>query len=327
MINLRECQNKNEWDDYILDNGGHPLQLWGWGSLKSAHGWQVERLFCYDETDLIIGSAQVLIRKLPMPFRSLCYIPRYLIKTGDKSEEILKTIANHVKRKYHSVLLKVEPDSENFEIDGFMATSNYILPSKTIILDLLKTDSELMADMAKKTRQYIRKSINEVGEIRLVKSRDELKDCLDLYHQTADRANFSLHNDEYYDDVFDKLGEFSQLFAAFIDGKPIAFLWLTISGETAFELYGGMNEVGQKLRANYALKWYAVLKCKDWGLSRYDFGGIIDGGVGVFKKNWASQEVDLAGSFDMPLSSFYKLWEKGLPKAKKAIRRLKSLTK
>jgi len=27
MITLRQCHDKEEWDDYILENGGHPLQL------------------------------------------------------------------------------------------------------------------------------------------------------------------------------------------------------------------------------------------------------------------------------------------------------------
>jgi len=324
MTNLKRCQNKNEWDEYVLEHDCHPLQLWGWGDLKSAHGWSADRLFFYDDNEELTGAVQLLIRRLPWPFRALCYVPRGPIVGEKYKDKLLIALAEYSKKNYHAVLLKVEPDDNNSLGDGFIETKNYILPSKTIILDLNLPESDLMAAMAKKTRQYIRKSSSEVMSIQAIKDRKGLGECLALYHQTAERAKFNLHDDSYYYDVFDKLGEFSQLFVAYGKDQPIAFLWLAISGDTAYELYGGMNDEGQNLRANYALKWHAIRKCKEWGLSRYDFGGIIEGGVGTFKKNWAESETDLAGSFDKPLSVYYGIWDKFLPTIKRIIRKIKA---
>jgi peptidoglycan pentaglycine glycine transferase (the first glycine) len=100
-------------------------------------------------------------------------------------------------------------------------------------------------------------------------------------------------------------------------------LWIAISADTAYELYGGMNEDGQRLRANYALKWHVIRKVKEWGLSQYDFGGLVVGGVSVFKQGWASEEASFAGTFDLPLSPAYGLWSKGLPKAKAVLQKLR----
>jgi len=44
MTTLRLCQDQEVWDDYVLEQEGHPLQLWGWGQVKAAHGWSTERL-------------------------------------------------------------------------------------------------------------------------------------------------------------------------------------------------------------------------------------------------------------------------------------------
>ena len=123
------------------------------------------------------------------------------------------------------------------------------------------------------------------------------------------------------------MGDHAQVFAAYEDNQPVAFLWLAISANTAFELYGGMNETGQRLRANYALKWHAISKCQEWGIKRYDFGGLIDGGVSTFKMGWAIGETELAGTFDKPLSASYSLWTKTLPVAKKSVRAIKGLFK
>jgi len=119
------------------------------------------------------------------------------------------------------------------------------------------------------------------------------------------------------------MGDHSPVFAAYVDGKPVAFLWMAISADTAYELYGGMNEDGQQLRANYALKWHVIRKVREWGLTKYDFGGLVVGGVSIFKQGWSSEETSFSGTFDKPLSPLYAIWSKGLPKAKAVIHKIR----
>ena len=326
MKTIRQCTDKQEWDDYVLENGGHPLQLWGWGDLKSANGWSADRLLLTEDDGKIIGAAQVLYRKLIWPFKSIAYIPRGPVVDEFNRVILLIKLTEYVKSSHHPIALSIEPDTEEFTIPkAWIKSKNHILPAETLILDLNKSEDQLQSEMVKKTRQYIRKSSNEATIIKKIHSREELKKCLDLYHDTSKRAKFSLHNDQYYYDMFEKMGDFAPLFATYTDDQPVAFLWLAISSSTAFELYGGMNEIGQQLRANYALKWHAIHKCKEWGLTRYDFGGLIEGGVSTFKKGWSETETELAGTFDCPMSVFYGLWGFALPIGKIIARKLRSL--
>lgn len=326
MIELQRCTDQEVWDEYILENGGHPLQLWAWGQLKTAHGWNADRMFAYDEDQVIVAAAQILTRKLPVPLRAFSYVPRGPVGGQGSSQDFLELLADYVKREHHSVTLSIEPDSTDFAFpQGWIPARNSVLPSKTIILDLSKSENELLNSMVKKTRQYIRKSTAEAITIKQVRSREDLEKCLEIYHDTSHRARFNVHSDQYYYDVFNLMGEHSPVFAAYYEGYPIAFLWLAISADTVFELYGGMNQMGQDLRANYALKWHAVLRTKEWGLTRYDFGGLIGDGVSNFKRSWAEADTDLVGTFDKPLSSMYKLWNSGLPAAKSVARKVKSL--
>ena len=194
-----------------------------------------------------------------------------------------------------------------------------------MILDLTHTTDELLAAMTKKTRQYIRKSGRAGLDIKPVKTHQDIAACLEIYRQTAKRAKFALHDDQYYYDIHDKLGESSQIFAAYEDNRPISFLWLATSRETSFELYGGMNDRGQALRANYALKWHAIVECKRQGIKRYDMNGLLNDGVSNFKRGFASHENKLAGTYDYPMSQLYPVWRYGLPLAKRAIRSTKKL--
>jgi len=322
MIELQRCSDKEQWDDYILENGGHPLQLWGWGQVKTGHGWKAERVFAYDD-DEIVGAAQVLIRRLPTPFRSFAYIPRGPLVGAAHTADFLNALAGLVKRDHHSVALSIEPDELDFEVpDGWERSLNKVLPAETILLDLNKSESDLLADMAKKTRQYIRKSSADVT-IKQVKNREGIDVCLDLYTQTSKRAGFNMHDRQYYLDVFLQMQDHSPIYVAYDGDQPIAFLWLAMSAKTVYELYGGMNERGQELRANYALKWHVMKKVKEWGLERYDFGGMVAGGVATFKQGWSADTTLFVGTFDKPLSPLYSVWSKGLPLAKRTLQKVR----
>lgn len=324
MMTVRPCENQTEWDEEILDRGGHPLQLWGWGETKAVHNWQVERIFV-ERDDSVIGAAQLLIRHLPWPFTALVYVPRGPVCKEKDREVVLQQVAGYAKKTYKAVAVTVEPDWEEMQpIKGWHSSSNTILIPRTLILDLSHTEGELMAAMTKKTRQYIRKSASEAIQIRKVKTRDELQRCLAIYEETAERAKFGIHDDQYYFDVFDKLGDHSPVFAAFSGGQPIAFLWLAVSEATAFELYGGMNDEGQQLRANYALKWHVIQTMREWGIERYDFNGLLNDGVSTFKQGFANHENLLVGTYDKPLSPLYGVWSSALPFAKKVLQRIKN---
>ena len=83
-----------------------------------------------------------------------------------------------------------------------------------------------------------------------------------------------------------ELGEHSPVFAAFArsapDGphdRPVAFVWFAASARTSFELYGGMDDEGQRLRANYGLKWHAITAMRERGVVRYDVDGLLNDGI------------------------------------------------
>lgn len=325
MVVGRTCDERATWDGAVSDLGGHPLQLWGWGELKQKYGWKVQRVL-FSEDGTVVGAAQILVKPLPGPFRRLDYVPRGPVWRDGYEGAVLDALGDHCAQELPGTLISIEPDTEQvLDHEGWRRSTNTILIPQTLILDLTRTEDELMAAAAKKTRQYIRKSGREGLEIRRVTAREHLAQILAIYHETASRAGFALHDDAYYADVHESLGDASVVFAAYQDDQPLAFVWLAASARTAFELYGGMNTRGQELRANYALKWHAITSCKEQGISRYDMNGLLNDGVSTFKRGFASHENELAGTYDHPLSPLYPLWAKGLPSVKKVVQKARSL--
>lgn len=339
-LTVTPCTDRALWDRTVREAGGHPLQLWGWGDLKSAHRWSAERVLVRQGSAAdarVVGACQLLTRALPGPLGGFVYAPRGPVVMRSEADsakpsadpspgDIANAVAEFVRSTRRAVAVSIEPDEDagEFALDGnWREAKTPVLPARTLILDLRRSEEELMADMVKKHRQYVRKSGREESlSIRPVETVAELDRCLEVYRKTSERADFGLHEDSYYHDAFTMLGDDSPVWAAYVDDHPVAFLFMAKSDRTAFELYGGMDETGQRLRANYALKWHVIRHMKSIGIERYDFGGLINDGVTTFKKGWASHENLLAGSWDRP-GPGYRIWTEGLPLVKSAVRRMR----
>ena len=318
MIDVITCTDRVQWDDFVKTNDGHPLQLWGWGEVKAAHGWSVERVRVGQ------GGAQLLIKRLPAPFGPLVYIPRGPVGSMLKSEGERTALVAYVKKTYQPTLLSVEPDTVGpLNWKGWRTSSNRILLARTAVLDLKKSEDELLADMTKKTRQYIRKSAKAGVDVRVASSRTEIDECLAIYKQTASRAGFALHGDRYYHDIAEKLRGNSPIYIAMYEGRVVAFLWPVVTPAVAFELYGGMSDEGQALRANYHLKWSVIRAMKQRGIERYDVNGLLNDGVTSFKKGFIPVETTMSGTLDYPMSPLYVVWSGLLPAIKRVLRAIR----
>lgn len=331
-LSVVPCLVRDEWDAAVNAQGGHPMQLWGWGETKAAHNWRVERVLVM-EGERRVGSAQVLLRALPFPFRSLAYLARGPQAEAGREHQVLAAVGRFVKETHGSVALSIEPDwaadtvaAATLPSGGWVRSASTILIPRTLILDLTRTEDELLGAMSKKTRQYIRKSGREALEYRAVAA-DELPQVMAVYKDTAERAGFGIHQDNYYADILRNLGADSPIYGAFDGDALISFLWLATSGSTAFELYGGMTEEGSRLRANFSLKWLAIQEMKTRGITRYDFNGLLNDGVSKFKFGFADHEDMLAGTWDLPLSPLYPVFAKALPLARRGVRRLRGVLK
>lgn len=324
MVSIESCKHQSIWDEYVLTHEGHPLQLWGWGEVKVAHGWHADRIFLLEGGERV-GATQLLIKVLPGGFKTLVYIPRGPVVDEKNRGVVLEKIASYAKQQYKALAVTIEPHWKEFvPPEHWRQSANTILIPHTLILDLTKTEDELMAAIHRKRRYDIRKSTQDVPDIHEVTTQEELAKCLELYKETARRAGFALHGEQYYRDIFEKLGEHSRLIAAWNSShEPIAFTWLAVSDQVAFELYGGINAEGQQLRANFALKWWCITQMQQDGVKQYDFNGLLNDNISHFKRSFADHEDHLVGTYDRPLSLLYVFWSKGLPFAKKLIRFIK----
>lgn len=325
-MQFEEITDRAQWDEWVSAHPwGHPLQLWGWGEVKALNGWTPLRL-AWVENGQIRAAAQMLLWPIPRLGKMVAYVPRGPVI--DPADEAAHAFIDHLRQaaKGHRALyLKLEPGWQHFAFGSrWHKTEDHILLPETYTIDLTQPEEQMLEQMSRKHRQYIRKSEREgVNVVECQHRREHLGTFGRIYSQTAKRAGFSIHPKEYYDELSIELGDNNHIYYAEVNGKPEAVLWLAAAGEVAFELYGGVTDIGQENKANYALKMRAISDMKQAGYKLYDFNGRLNEGVSQFKEGFGPDSTDWVGTYHAPIDKAgYAVWSKVFPILKPIGRKL-----
>lgn len=311
---LKVVDERRAWDSFVMGHAdGHPLQLWAWGELKRLTNWRPLRLRDDDSGE----GAQMLVWPLPHTRWTVAYVPRGPL---GRSQSLLAALAG-VAREANAIYLRLEPGwPAGPPPDGWFRTDDHILLSKTYTIDLTRSEAALVAAMRSKTRQYIRKA--EALGVKIVEAAPgHFDDVWRLYNHTAARAGFALHSPGYYRRLWDEAQGNNVILLAQVRGRPAAFLWIIRAAGVAFELYGGMDDVGAEVKSNYLLKWEAIHRMQMSGLRLYDFNGRLNEGVSHFKSGFGPTADEWIGTLDLPIRPhLYRSWQRLRPIGKRLTR-------
>ncbi len=337
-MKLITMQDEKIWSAFVLDNkgaaGSEFLLSPEWTEVVKGEYNEVKCLAIVDDLSLNdvskISASEILVliiisrRNLGRGF-FYWYAPRGpLLQSGlskEKSAEAIKFLLRAIKRLNQKALfLKVEPASadEDFWRSVFPSRSlsgifrvrraSDIQPRETLVLDLKKTDDELLSAMHQKTRYNIR--LAQKKGVKIIEGRpDDFEEFWRLMAITGGRDGFRLHDKEHYQllaslekENIPGKPEFIRIFFAEHEGKKIATAMLSFWGGRATYLHGGSDNDFREVMAPYLLQWEMIVRAKQEGASLYDFYGISDKkwpGVTRFKRGFGGEERVYPGVFDI----------------------------
>lgn len=333
IISMR-LKSTEQWQEFLRNYPrAHLLQTPEWGSLKQEYGWKVNWLQVDD-----LG-AQILFQTLPLGF-SAAYLPRGPVSSQPdfwKSQSWSRFLSelDSLCREHRAIFLKVEPDlwegvsprGEN-PPDGFRMNAHSIQPPRTIVVSLKEDEEEILGRMKSKTRYNIRLAGRK--DVKVHKS-EEIGSFYKLLEKTADRAEFGIHDREYYRRVFDLLhpGGGCQIFVAEYEGQPLASIMIFVRGNRAWYFYGASSSQHRDRMPTYLVQWEAMRWAKTEGCESYDLWGVPDEdfetledqfldrneglwGVYRFKRGFGGVVKRTCGPWDrvyLPLFyQFYRFW-------------------
>lgn len=331
---LNPLIKKEDWNRFVLENGGSFLQAWEWGEFQESLGFKASRL-AVEQDGKIALLAQVF--QIPLPFqKSYLYIPYgpIFFNAGDLEmvKLSLKTLLSELRKiseKSNSIFLKIEADKTKFDISlsafGFVKSDKDVQARETLILDISKPEEELLKNMKQKTRYNIKvaqKNGVEFGEF--ADQKEAFEAFYNLISKTAQRQKYRLHPKKHYEKMIELFvggknsdGEnFQKIFFVKYKDNFLAIALINFFGKRATYLHGGSSEEFKNLMAPHLLHWEIIKKAKDLGFSEYDFWGIVTektskkmsqkwSGFSRFKIGFSGDVVEYKGAYDFVYS---KLW-------------------
>ena len=340
-MDIRPALDSAAWDASVGEAGGHLLQTWAWGELKSAFGWSAQRLAVSDGNRLVAG-AQVLYRRLgPV---CVAYVPRG--PWGDLADGVvMRTLltATHAQaRRRRAIFLKLEPPVEEGTVStdlltayGFQPGAQRVQPLSTIVVDLSAGLETISARFKPKWRYNVGLAARRGVTVR-AGGFEDIAAWYRLMELTGRRDGFGIHPEAYYRRFFELMGPRARLLLAEYDGQLLAGITVTAFGAQAIYMYGASADEQRNLMPNHLLQWEAMQWARAQGCTGYDLWGIPDevgkGGVetaedapvagpeaglaGVyrFKSGFGGHVVRTVGAWDHVYSPpLYWLYARALP--------------
>ena len=286
----------SEWKSFLAQNSkAHLLQTGEWGELKSAFGWEIVHLVHGD------CGAQILFRRLPLGY-TIAYIPRGPVvrdaSTAIPDEFWVELDASCQKR--YAIFCKIEPDCWEGQLSpvhqrGVNSPHN-IQPPRTIVIDISRSEEEILAQMKQKTRYNIR--LAQKKGI-MVRPWDDLPAFHHMILVTGGRDAFNVHSLDYYRkayELFRPSGMVEMLVAEY-EGKPLAALMVFARGKRAWYFYGASTDEERHLMPTYLLQWEAMRWARSKGCTEYDLWGVPDKDKETLEASFTEQNDGLWGVY------------------------------
>ena len=174
------------------------LQSQGWEEFQKSVGYQTFRV-----------DSALLIKKSLFFGKSYFYAPRAGTSNGERVTGNFIDDIIQLAKKENCIFLRIEPSAALPAIHYPLRKVADVQPSQTIILNLEKSEEELLAQMHPKTRYNIRLAEKKAVTVRTVETRhgasEDFEKFWELMEETVGRDKFRSHGKEYYKTMLDSL--------------------------------------------------------------------------------------------------------------------------
>ncbi|MBN1120526.1 MAG: peptidoglycan bridge formation glycyltransferase FemA/FemB family protein [Anaerolineae bacterium] len=325
--------NREKWNATLaLMPFAHVLQTWEWGEFKtSTTGWQPHRI-AFMDGETVVAMAQVLTRR-EGPFQVM-YVPKgpALDYTNEPLRKAVIDALKSYARQHGAIFIKIDPDvvigagvpgepdaceddlgkqiAAEWRAAGLRFSREQVQFRNSVIVDLRRSEDDLLAAMKQKTRYNVRLSPRRDVTVRFG-SADDLDLLYDLYAETALRDGFVIRPLDYYRQAWGAFMQagLAQPIIAEYKGDPIAHVIVFGFGKRAWYFYGASSDEHRNRMPTYLLQWEAIRWAKAQKMVLYDFWGAPNdfddeddplAGVFHFKDGFGGTVVRRIGAWDYP---------------------------
>lgn len=315
MLELKEI-SPEDLDKYVLK--AHPeanfLQTSSWGKVYEAVGQKVYYFGVFDGKKQL-GSSVVILK--PAKRGRYLEIPGGPLLNWDGDEDVLRFYLDRIRdvaKAQKCVFVRMRPNIPDTEEHraiakelGLVLSPMHLHAEHTVMLDLTKTEDELMADMRRQTRYEVRRAEKLGIELSCESGERAFNDFYDLQLDTAKRQGFIPSSRDFILAQGKVFGEKAKIYTASLDGKVLAKGLVLLQSPEAVYHEAASTLEGRKLPGAYALQWQVIRDAKKLGLKRYNLFGIAPpnsphhryAGVTTFKTGFGGEQLAYLPAHDL----------------------------
>jgi lipid II:glycine glycyltransferase (peptidoglycan interpeptide bridge formation enzyme) len=310
-------KEKNEFNKLAT----HPLQSYAWGQFREKTGVTVVRKG-FSEKGKLTQIIQLTIHRIPKTPWTIGYFPKGTTPTKGMIAEL-----KNIGKQYNCIFIQLEPNIEkksNFESQvsefGLFPSTHPLFTKYTFVLDLTKSEEELLKNMHPKTRYNIRIAQKHNVLVAEETSQDAFQAYLQLTKETTNRQGFFAHTPLYHRLMWKTLqGKVEKntlsahLFIARYQNKPLTAWIVFVFHDTLYYPYGASSTENRETMASNLMMWEAIIFGKKLGLKHFDMWGSLGEnpdqkdpwyGFHRFKQGYGPELVEFVGSYDLIINSF-----------------------
>ncbi|MBU2566368.1 peptidoglycan bridge formation glycyltransferase FemA/FemB family protein [Patescibacteria group bacterium] len=324
---IKQITDRLDWENFQSTQKWMQFsQSWVWGEFLKSLGRDVKRFALLDDQGQWLCALQAEYRKRSM---GLGYwnVPRGPLFSTHLDADCYREVLTDFIMQLHerkslpkSLFWRFEPLIKAKSLERLLPPrflrAPALSPAATLLLDLHKTEEELLAGMHQKTRYNIKVALKHEVTIRTTNHPQDFERFLKLMATTAERNEIVQHDDSYMAKSYYTLAaaHMARLRVAEINGAMIAANMEIKYGNTVTYLYGASSNKMRHVMAPYLLQWEAIKEAKNDGADLYDFWGInLENvasplykksweGITRFKLGWGGERVELIGTWDLPFN-------------------------
>ncbi|TSC84185.1 MAG: protein FemA [Microgenomates group bacterium Gr01-1014_16] len=272
--------DKAEWNE----NAGHPMQSFEWGEFREKMGNKVSR----------IGLFQIIWSKLPL---GLWF--GYCPMSEMPSEADLKKFKGGVGVRFEPNVIK----DSRFKVQDSMVPGRHLFKPKTYWMNLSLSEEDLLKNMTPKCRYNIRLA-QKHG---IVVKEGNVEDYLRLIRKTINRQKIYAHGEKYHREL-SKI-PWTKLFEARYKDVVVASWMIFVWKDFIYYAYGAFDDEYKNLMAPVLGLWEIAKWGKKNGYKTFDLWGAEEGkGYTRFKEQFGPKLVEMAGTYDLPVSRWYPVF-------------------
>lgn len=305
-MDLRPIINKQQYNKLAT----HVIQSWEWGEFRKSLGIPVLRYGIYKNGKLS-SVFQLTLHHIPFIGKFVGYLPK-----GSFPDRNLADALKKIGKENNCAFIKVEPNVEEVTGDRLQVTDGFIKSLKPLftkynfIIDLTKTEDEILKNMHPKTRYNIKVAQKHGVFVEERVDDEAFKIYLKLYFDTTKRQGYHGHNEEYHRRVWGTLKDagMTRLLVAFYKDEPLTAWMLLNFKDTLYYPYGGSSVENKDVMANNLVAWEAIKLGKKLKLKKFDMWGALDPdanpsdpwyGFHKFKQGYGGKLVEYLGTYDL----------------------------